>query len=171
MMDDIARRIERRQRRSGGPDPGRRSRLGRRPAGTGSNPRHDPRHAAARRAPSQPGRTWRAPCVGPLSPPFCSKNGRVPPEEAIRLAAAGTIRFSPCHEHKAVGAMAGVIYPSMPVFIVSNPPYGNTAYCGWRGPRRPRMLRRRNPQKYALARRSRHARSPRRGPEARRPSN
>ena len=54
------------------------------------------------------------------------------PEEAIRLAAGGTIRFSPCHEHKAVGAMAGVIYPSMPVFIVSNPPYGNTAYCGWR---------------------------------------
>jgi len=54
------------------------------------------------------------------------------PEGAIRLASSGAIQFSPCHEHNAVGAMAGVIYPSMPVFIVRNSPFGNIAYCGWR---------------------------------------
>ena len=44
-------------------------------------------------------------------------------EDAIRLAASGKIHFSPCHEHRAVGAMAGVIYPSMPVFVVRNSAY------------------------------------------------
>jgi hypothetical protein len=51
------------------------------------------------------------------------------PEEAQRLAASGAIRFSPCHEHAAVGPMAGVTSPSMPVFIVKNEAHGNFAYC------------------------------------------
>jgi hypothetical protein len=48
---------------------------------------------------------------------------------AEKLAASGTIEFSPCHEHSAVGPMAGIISPSMPVFIIDNPAGGNHAYC------------------------------------------
>jgi len=51
------------------------------------------------------------------------------PEEAEQLAASGEVKFSPCHEHAAVGPMAGVISPSMPVFVLKNAAYGNHAYC------------------------------------------
>ena len=51
------------------------------------------------------------------------------PEEARRLAASGAIKFSPCHEHAAVGPMAGIISPSMPVFVLRNETHGNYAYC------------------------------------------
>jgi hypothetical protein len=50
-------------------------------------------------------------------------------EEAKRLAASGAIKFAPCHEHAAVGPMAGVVSPSMPVFVLKNEAYGNYAYC------------------------------------------
>ncbi|HEY0605740.1 MAG TPA: DUF1116 domain-containing protein [Herpetosiphonaceae bacterium] len=50
-------------------------------------------------------------------------------EEAAALAASGEIRFAPCHEHSAVGPMAGVITASMPVFIVENRAAGNRAYA------------------------------------------
>jgi hypothetical protein len=49
--------------------------------------------------------------------------------EAARLAASGEIEFSPCHHHHAVGPMAGVVSPSMPVFIIENKAFGNRAYC------------------------------------------
>ena len=48
---------------------------------------------------------------------------------AEKLAASGKIKFSPCHEHAAVGPMAGVISASMPVFVVKNEEYGNYAYA------------------------------------------
>ena len=48
---------------------------------------------------------------------------------AEKLAASGKIKFSPCHEHSAVGPMAGIISASMPVFIVKNEKYGNYAYA------------------------------------------
>lgn len=51
------------------------------------------------------------------------------PDEAERLAASGEIEFAPCHEHSAVGPMAGIVSPSMPVFIIKNERYGNSAYC------------------------------------------
>jgi hypothetical protein len=51
------------------------------------------------------------------------------PEEAEQLAASGKIDFEPCHEHCAVGPMAGVTSASMPVFIVRNEAYGNLAFC------------------------------------------
>jgi hypothetical protein len=41
-------------------------------------------------------------------------------EAAEALAGGGGIGFSPCHHHDAVGPMAGVISPSMPVWIVEN---------------------------------------------------
>lgn len=49
--------------------------------------------------------------------------------EAERLAASGEVEFSPCHHHHAVGPMAGVVSPSMPVFIVENKAFGNRAFC------------------------------------------
>lgn len=50
-------------------------------------------------------------------------------EEAEQLAASGAIQFSPCHEHASVGPMAGIISPSMPVFVLKNEAHGNFAYC------------------------------------------
>jgi hypothetical protein len=49
--------------------------------------------------------------------------------EADRLAASGAVEFSPCHHHHAVGPMAGVVSPSMPVFIIQNTTFGNLAFC------------------------------------------
>ncbi|HNW44774.1 MAG TPA: DUF1116 domain-containing protein [Elusimicrobiales bacterium] len=51
------------------------------------------------------------------------------PAEAEKLAASGKIKYSPCHEHSAVGPMAGIISASMPVFIVKNEAAGNYAYA------------------------------------------
>jgi hypothetical protein len=51
------------------------------------------------------------------------------PEEAEQLAASGEITFDPCHHHHAVGPMAGIVSPSMPVFIVRNETFGNLAFC------------------------------------------
>lgn len=50
-------------------------------------------------------------------------------EEAVKLASSGKIKFSPCHEHNSVGPMAGIISPSMPVFVVENRTFKNLAYC------------------------------------------
>ena len=49
-------------------------------------------------------------------------------DEAAELAAAGGVIFSPCHEHDAVGSMAGVTSASMFMHIVENKTYGNVAY-------------------------------------------
>jgi len=49
--------------------------------------------------------------------------------EAAGLAASGGVEFAPCHHHHAVGPMAGVLSPSMPVFIIENKTFGNHAYC------------------------------------------
>ena len=51
------------------------------------------------------------------------------PEEAETLAASGEIEFAPCHEHETVGPMAGIVTPSMPVFVLRNEEFGNHAYC------------------------------------------
>ncbi len=51
------------------------------------------------------------------------------PERAAELAARGEITFDPCHHHHAVGPMAGVVSPSMPVWIIENQTFGNRAYC------------------------------------------
>jgi hypothetical protein len=51
------------------------------------------------------------------------------PAEARKIAASGKIKFSPCHEHQTVGPMAGIVSPSMPVFMVKNNAAGNLAFC------------------------------------------
>jgi hypothetical protein len=50
-------------------------------------------------------------------------------EAAERLAASGGVALEPCNEHGAVGPMAGIISPSMPVWVVENTDRGNRAYC------------------------------------------
>jgi len=49
-------------------------------------------------------------------------------EQAAAMAAAGEFTFAPCHHHHTVGPMAGIVSPSMPVFIVQNETYGNLTY-------------------------------------------
>lgn len=39
------------------------------------------------------------------------------PDAALALLDSGTITIEPCHHHDAVGPMAGVLAPSMPVFV------------------------------------------------------
>jgi len=49
--------------------------------------------------------------------------------EAIQRLDNGDIQFSPTHHHRAVSPMAGIVSPSMPVFMVKNRTFGNEAYC------------------------------------------
>ncbi|MBU4484047.1 DUF1116 domain-containing protein [bacterium] len=51
------------------------------------------------------------------------------PDDAEKIASSGQIEYAPCHEHQTVGPMAGIVSPSMPVFILKNEEYGNYAYC------------------------------------------
>jgi len=48
---------------------------------------------------------------------------------AQAMADAGEVAFEPCHHHAAVGPMAGIISPSMPVWMVVNSTGGNRAFC------------------------------------------
>ena len=47
---------------------------------------------------------------------------------ATAMVEAGEIEFEPCHHHGAVGPMAGVISPSMAVYVVENSTHGNRAF-------------------------------------------
>jgi hypothetical protein len=51
------------------------------------------------------------------------------PEQAAAIGERGELELSPCHEHAAVGPMAGVVSPSMPMFVVENRAHGNRAHC------------------------------------------
>ncbi len=48
--------------------------------------------------------------------------------EATALAESGAIDFEPCHHYNAVGPMAGIMSPSMPVFVVEDRIHGNQTY-------------------------------------------
>jgi hypothetical protein len=50
------------------------------------------------------------------------------PADAERLAASGEIAFAPCHSRGAVGPMAGIISPGMPLVVVEDRANGTTAY-------------------------------------------
>lgn len=50
-------------------------------------------------------------------------------EEAETLAASGKITFDPCHHHRTVGPMAGIVTASMPVWVMKNAVYGNEAFA------------------------------------------
>jgi hypothetical protein len=51
-------------------------------------------------------------------------------EEAEGMLKAGKIKWEPCHHHGSSGPMAGVISPSMLVYVVENKTHGNKAYSG-----------------------------------------
>jgi hypothetical protein len=51
------------------------------------------------------------------------------PEEAEAIGERGDLELAPCHSHAAVGPMAGVVSPSMPMFVVENQAFGNQAFC------------------------------------------
>lgn len=49
-------------------------------------------------------------------------------ESARNLAERGEVTFAPCHHHGAVGPMAGIISPSMPVWIVRDADSGHRTF-------------------------------------------
>jgi hypothetical protein len=50
--------------------------------------------------------------------------------EAQALVQAGKVDFEPCHHHQAVGPMAGIICPSMSVYVLENRTHGNKSFSG-----------------------------------------
>jgi hypothetical protein len=51
--------------------------------------------------------------------------------EAEKLIRSGVVQFEPCHHHDAVGPMAGIISPSMPVFEVTDRKFGLKSYSNF----------------------------------------
>ena len=52
------------------------------------------------------------------------------PEDAAELFASGSgVSLDPCHHHGAVGPMAGVVTPSMWMFVLEDPASGRRTYC------------------------------------------
>jgi hypothetical protein len=51
------------------------------------------------------------------------------PQEATALVDAGRVALAPCHHHRAVGPMAGVVSPSMPVVVVENVTAGTRGHA------------------------------------------
>ena len=51
------------------------------------------------------------------------------PEDAAALFASGDVSFSPCHHRHSVGPMAGVVSPSMWMYVLEDPHDGRRAYC------------------------------------------
>jgi hypothetical protein len=50
-------------------------------------------------------------------------------EEALQRLNNGEIDFSSTQDHHSVSPMAGIVSPSMPVYVVKNKTFGNEAYC------------------------------------------
>jgi hypothetical protein len=48
--------------------------------------------------------------------------------EAIELAERGEVQFAPCHHHNAVGPMAGVVSPSMKVYVLEDVTHGTRTF-------------------------------------------
>ncbi len=51
------------------------------------------------------------------------------PEDAAAGFADGSFGLDPCHHHDAVGPMAGVVSPSMWMFVIEDPTSGRRTYC------------------------------------------
>jgi hypothetical protein len=49
-------------------------------------------------------------------------------KDAQKLVESGEIELEPCHDHQSVGPMAGIICPSMSVYILENKTHGNMSY-------------------------------------------
>ncbi|MGK2874858.1 MAG: DUF1116 domain-containing protein, partial [Nocardioides sp.] len=51
------------------------------------------------------------------------------PEDAPALFESGSVSLEPCHHHHAVGPMAGVVSPSMSMFVLEDTTTGRRTYC------------------------------------------
>jgi hypothetical protein len=51
-------------------------------------------------------------------------------EEAEALVESGKVEFAPCHHYQSAGPMAGLISPSMSVYIVEDKKFGRRAFSG-----------------------------------------
>lgn len=51
------------------------------------------------------------------------------PEDATSLFESGAVSMEPCHHRSAVGPMAGVVSPSMWMFVLEDPATGRRTYC------------------------------------------
>jgi hypothetical protein len=51
------------------------------------------------------------------------------PEHAEKLFESGSMSMEPCHHRSAVGPMAGVVSPSMWMFVLEDPATGRRTYC------------------------------------------
>lgn len=49
-------------------------------------------------------------------------------DQAVGMAEAGEVDFEPCHEHSTVGPMAGVVSPSMAVYVVEDSEGGHKTF-------------------------------------------
>ncbi|MBU8825857.1 DUF1116 domain-containing protein [Mycolicibacterium goodii] len=61
-------------------------------------------------------------------------------EQAIAGFDEGTIEVGACHDHGAVGSLAGIYTASMPVFVVENRTHGNLGFCNFYEGKEPRRL-------------------------------
>ena len=51
------------------------------------------------------------------------------PEDAVALFEDGRFSLEPCHHRSAVGPMAGVVSPSMWMFVLEDPTTGGRSFC------------------------------------------
>ena len=98
-----------------------------------SRSRTRPRGSAAS---CTPGRRSRGPTMcGPMRGAVAGRHPlrRLGRHDRGRRAARRwrSVALEPCHHHGAVGPMAGIISPSMPVWVVENADGGNRAYCNF----------------------------------------
>jgi hypothetical protein len=61
-------------------------------------------------------------------------------QDAIAALDAGEVRVGSCHDHGAVGSLAGIYTASMPVFVVHDRVHGNDAFCNFYEGKDPRRL-------------------------------
>jgi hypothetical protein len=55
--------------------------------------------------------------------------GRAKDEAGVQaLVESGEVELEPCHHHRAVGPMAGVICPSMSVYVLEDKTHGNSSF-------------------------------------------
>jgi hypothetical protein len=71
------------------------------------------------------------PMQGAIAGAIAYEGWAATPDDASALAARGEVTLEPCHHHGAVGPMAGIISPSMPLWVVENTTAGNRAYCNF----------------------------------------
>jgi hypothetical protein len=75
--------------------------------------------------------TWKrasGPMRGAITGALIYENKAKSWEDAQALVESGKIELEPCHHHQSVGPMAGIICPSMSVYILENKTHGNFTY-------------------------------------------